>query len=451
MQIFQFVTDALGDASYVVIDGGDAAVVDPQRDVREYLALAAAHGATIRHVVETHVHNDYLSGGRELVAKGAQVVAPAAGGLAFPHIPVNGGDGITVGGVRLEAVAAPGHTYEHLAYLVRAADGTVRGAFTGGAILMAAAGRSDLLGPDHAEALTRMQWDTAHRLAALLPPEAEVLPTHGAGSFCSSTGTRGDRRGPLAVELGRNPVLASPTYEVFRSLHLSGAPIPAYYRYMAPINRQGPRVYGEPPRPAALDPAGLAAVRAAGVHIVDLRPRGDYLRGHVPGSVSIEESTSLLAYVSWMLPFNAPLALVVGDAEQAARVTVDLFRIGYEDVRGFLPFARWTAAHAPAGQLPAASRETVAAALGAGRTRVYDVRFAQEQRERPLPGAIARPLEAYADWAASAEGPALVVCESGQRATMVASFLRARGVDAVPLAAGGATDLLRSLPASAVR
>jgi hydroxyacylglutathione hydrolase len=316
---------------------------------------------------------------------------------------------------------------------------------------MASAGRSDLLGPDHAETLTRMQWETAHRLAALLPPEAEVLPTHGAGSFCSSTGTGGDRRGPLSVELGRNPVLASPSYEVFRSLHLSGAPIPAYYQYMAPINREGPRVYGEPPRPPALDPAALSAARDAGVHIVDVRPRHDYLHAHVPGSVSIEESTSLLAYVSWMLPFNAPLALVTADAAQAARVTVDLFRIGYEDVRGAMPFAAWAAAGGPTESLAAASRDTVLAALGAGSPRVYDVRFSDEQRERPLPGAIERPLEEFAAWAASAEGPALVVCESGQRAAMAASFLRARGVEATPFADGGATGLLRRLPAAAAR
>lgn len=263
MRIVQFVAEALGDASYLVASGGVAAMVDPQRDVRPYLAKARELGAEIRFVFETHVHNDYLSGGRELAALGAEVVAPAASGLEFPHRPVADGDEVQVGGATLRAVAAPGHTYEHTAYLAVSEAGEIEGAFTGGALLMAAAGRSDLLGPDHSEELTRLQWETAHRLAALLPPSAELMPTHGAGSFCSGSGACQDRRGPLSLELERNPALASPTLEIFRDLHLSSrAPIPDYYAFMAPLNRSGVKSSGRhrfrpnyhPPKSATCSP-----------------------------------------------------------------------------------------------------------------------------------------------------------------------------------------------------
>lgn len=153
MKIIQIVAESLGDASYLVISNSVAAAIDPQRDVRPLLAAAREHGAEIRYVFETHVHNDYISGGRELAALGATVIAPAAG-LMFPHTGANDGDVFTVGGARLRAVAAPGHTYEHTAYLAIDEGGATYGAFTGGSLLVGSAGRSDLLGPDHTDELT---------------------------------------------------------------------------------------------------------------------------------------------------------------------------------------------------------------------------------------------------------------------------------------------------------
>lgn len=445
MEIVQFVTDALGDASYLVLSGDIAVVVDPQRDVRPYLAAAAERGASIRYVFETHVHNDYVSGGRELAAHGADIVAPAKSGLQFPHTPVSDGDEVNFGAARLRAIAAPGHTFEHTAYIAIDEQGAVKGAFTGGAILMAAAGRSDLLGPDHVEELTRLQWETGRRIAAMLPAGAEILPTHGAGSFCSTTGTTGDRRADLATELSRNPLFLSNSYETFRSLQLANAvPVPGYYRHMAPINRSGPRVFGEPPRPPLLASAGLSQLLAAGTHVVDTRTRFDHAAAHVAGSVGIEDGESLLAYVGWLLPFNAPLALVTYGPEPADRLTTDLFRIGYEEVRGYLPFDQWD------GQRPAAlavvTREEAAHILETGRVPVVDVRFAYEQDLEPLPGALRRPIETITAWAETlGDERVLLVCASGQRATMAGSLLQARGRDVAVLADGGASDIRRIL------
>lgn len=443
MKTVQFVAEALGDASYLVVNGDAAAVIDPQRDIRPFVQAAREHGAEIRYVVETHVHNDYVSGGRELAALGAEVIAPAAGKLEFPHRPVEDGDVIDLGGAKLLVTAAPGHTYEHVAYLGVTPSGEVRGAFTGGALLMAAAGRTDLLGRDHTEELTRLQWETAQKLRKLVPAAADVLPTHGAGSFCSATGTDLGRCGPMAVELLRNPALTARTYEEFRALHLaSSIPIPGYYQYMAPINRRGPKVYGEPPRPRRLSPAEFERL-AGDTLVLDVRARADALAGLSPGALAIEESGSMLAYVGWLVPFNAPLVLVTYDAAQAERVTVDLFRIGYEEVRGFLPASGLPRAE----RIAPASAEELAAALRSGRVPVLDVRYAQEHRDEPLPGARPLPFDLAPQWAREVRGPVYVVCASGQRAAMAASYLARLGVEARPLVAGGAAEVRQALEA----
>lgn len=446
MKILQFVADALGDASYLVVSGTTAAVVDPQRDVRPYVEAAAGAGAAITLVVETHVHNDYVSGGRELAARGAQVVAPADGHLEFPHMPVRDGDTVAIGDASLRAIATPGHTYEHTAYLAFDEAGAIRGAFTGGSLLIAAAGRSDLLGPEHAEDLTRLQWESGHRIASLLPPGAEILPTHGAGSFCSSSGAGEDRRAPLSDEQERNPVLLAPTYEVFRALHLAvSMPIPGYYAQMAPINRQGPKVFGTPPLPTPLTPAAAAALAQRNVPLVDIRSRPDFAAAHVPGSVLIEDSSSLLAYVGWLLPFNSPLGLITYDGVQAARTTVDLFRIGYEDVRGYATFDSWKGAGLTVQYATVATIDMVMEALRTGSRPVLDVRFAYETNEQPIPGALALPIDQLREWAMRAPADAIIICESGQRAAMAASFLQREGKRPAAFPNGGATDILRTL------
>jgi glyoxylase-like metal-dependent hydrolase (beta-lactamase superfamily II)/rhodanese-related sulfurtransferase len=443
MKITQFVTDSLGDASYIVISDGIAAVVDPQRDVRPFLAAAREHGAEIRYVFETHVHNDYVSGGRELAALGATIVAPASSGLEFPHVDANDGDEISVGCARLRAVAAPGHTYEHTAYLAIDEDGVTHGAFTGGSLLVGSAGRSDLLGPDHSEELTQLQWQSAHKIAALLMPESQILPTHGAGSFCSTTEVGGQRTSTLANEQIINPALASVDFAAFRAGHLAyAAPVPGYYRHMALINRSGARLYGEPPSPGRLTADALASLNRSKVHLIDVRGRFDFARGHVHESVLIDESTSMLAYFGWLVPFNAPLALIVNNANQAERVTVDLFRIGYEDVRGYTTFSEWLASGRDFDVVPTVGPGAIGDALRSGTTRVIDVRFAYEHAAQPLPGAQQRPIDRSHDWMPSlGTHPALVICQSGQRAAMAASFLAAEGHDVKPYIDGGVEDV----------
>lgn len=442
MHIQQFVASALGDASYLVASGSEAAVVDPQRDVRPYVAAAEEFGVTIHFVFETHVHNDYISGGPELAALGATIVAPEGSGIQIAHRSIADGDEVAIGGARLRAVSAPGHTHHHTAYLAIDEDGEVAAAFTGGSIIIGGAGRSDLLGPDQTEELTRLQWESAQRLDALMPGEAELLPTHGAGSFCSAQPSSGERRAPIAVERGRNIVLASPDFESFRVLHLSNpAPIPAYYQHMGAINQRGPRIYGEPPLPALLTPAALEEEARHGTPVIDIRSRFTFAHAHVPGSISLEEGAATLAYLSWVTPFNSPLVLVTEDRAQADRFAGDLIRIGYEETRGYLPFEAWLA------ERPAAVLDTVTIAEAVriheeGRLPVYDVRFDRDRHDLPLPGSQAFPIDQIGTWLddATASEP-LVLCAGGVRAATVGSILQARGTHPRVLIEGGAADL----------
>jgi hydroxyacylglutathione hydrolase len=442
VEIIQFVAEALGDSSYLAVSGSEAVAVDPQRDVRPYVAAAEERGARITTVLETHVHNDYLSGGRELAALGAKVVLPADSGVEFPHRGVRDGDEVRVGSGTLRAVFTPGHTHHHTSYVAIDEGGAVAGAFTGGSIIIGGAGRTDLLGESETEQLTRMQWESAQRLIEILGEQSEVLPTHGAGSFCSVSGVS-ERRATLAEERPRNIVLTSPDFESFRTLHLaSPGPIPSYYRHMAPINRSGPAVYGTPPVPALLTPDALRAEIEAGARALDVRPRRLFSQAHIPGSLGIEDTGSLLAYLSWMTPFNATLVLVTQDAPQAERITTDLFRIGYEEVRGYLPFEAWTA-----GGGAVAAFDTVgvleAAALARNGVPHLDVRFGNEIAETPIDGARPLPFEEIAEWMETLdEERVLLTCSSGLRASAAASLLQARGVRPIVLIEGGAGDLI---------
>jgi hydroxyacylglutathione hydrolase len=442
MHIEQFISESLGDASYLVASEGVAAVIDPQRDIRPYLEASARLGVTITHVFETHVHNDYVSGGPELAARGATIVAPRDSGLQFAHTPIADGEEIVLGAIRLRAMHAPGHTHHHTAYLGVDEDGAVRAAFTGGSIIIGGAGRSDLLGPAETEALTRLQWESVRRIEAALDDSSELLPTHGAGSFCSTHAGSGDRRASLAVERPRNVALSSPDFASFRHAHLANpGPIPAYYRHMAPINRHGPQVYGTPPRPVALSLDRFDTEREAGAAVVDVRDRFSFAAGHIGRSLSIEEGEGTLAYVSWVTDFNSPVVLVTHDQSQADRVTVDLLRIGYEEVRGFLPFEAWATAARPLDRLTVVDLTTARAHLAAG-APTYDVRFDSDRHDLPLAGSVARPIDRITEWLGEANDDSpLIVCGGGSRATTVASVLQRRGQHPRVLIDGGAADL----------
>jgi glyoxylase-like metal-dependent hydrolase (beta-lactamase superfamily II)/rhodanese-related sulfurtransferase len=462
LEIFQ--TPGLGDASYLLASGGEAVLVDPQRDAWRFLAVAAARGWRVRHVLETHVHNDYLSGALETrAATGAEIVAPARGGYEFEHLAADEGDTIEIGGLRLSAWATPGHTPEHLAWIVSSVDapppvngtGTadVHAAFTGGSLLVGSAGRTDLLGPALTDALTSDQQRSLRRLAAL-PDAAQVLPTHGAGSFCSAGPVSAKRVSTMASERFGNPALrfAEGDLARFREEALAGlGRYPDYYRHMAGLNRQGPRVLNRLILPDPVDPAELEAKVAAGATIVDARDRTAYARAHVPGSLNIELDSAFAGYVGWLVPFAAPVALVLPEAPDAqaaqdalASATTELLRIGYERVLGWLDGGvdAWQASGRRVASYPITTMDAVHEELAAGRAGgvLLDVRQPNEWATGVVSGSktiFVADLPNHLGEVPQDE-QITVFCRTGHRASIAASILASAGRDVRLVSKGGA-------------
>lgn len=450
MDLELFTTPGLGDASYLIASEGEAALVDPQRDAWRFLAVARARGWRVTHVLETHVHNDYVSGAVETrAATGAEIVAPARGGYAFAHRGADEGTTVAVGALRLTAMDTPGHTPEHLAWAVHEAgttnDAPPEGIFTGGSLLVGTAGRTDLLGEAWTDELTALQRTTLQRLAAL-PAGVRILPTHGAGSFCSAGPGAPSRTSTVGLELAGNPVLAALEPARFRDVLLGGlGRYPAYYAHMAPLNRAGPAVLGSPLLIPAVDPGAFGRAVAGGARIVDGRGGPAFAAAHLPGSLNVELDDSFSAYVGWMLPFDAPVALVLPEpaAEACAEAASQLARIGYEHVMGYLDGGpeSWARSGRPLATYPTTTmNEVYAEAVAGAMPPLLDVRQPIEWRDdgvipgaatifvADLPGRLGELVR---------DRQLTVACRSGSRAAIAASLLDAAGFDVRLVAAGG--------------
>lgn len=458
LELDVIVTVELGDTSYLLVSEGEAVLVDPQRDAWRFVAVAEARRATIRQVLETHVHNDYVSGALEArAATGAEIAAPANGGFAFPHRAMAEGDRLEVGALTIETWHTPGHTPEHVSYVVRAgAPDDPVAVFTGGSLIVGAAGRSDLLGADRTDELMRAQFRSLARLSSL-PGLARVLPTHGAGSFCSAGSGGGARTSTIEAERLGNEALAIGNEEDFVRLRSAELPrYPSYYRFMAPINRAGPAVVGSLATPPALAPREVEALVASGARLVDTRDRAAFAESHVAGSVNVELGGSFSAYVGWLFTPDDPLVLVVADpaAASSERAVTQLFRIGFDRVRGYLAggVEAWRADGGPTSSYPIASVEELCRKVHDGsRPFILDVRQPVEHREGMFPGsagAFVADLPGDPEQA-PADRESWVICASGLRAAIAASLLDAAGRPVRLVAERGVTDLLAECPSPA--
>jgi len=454
MDLDVIVTTGLGDNSYALISAGEALVVDPQRDVDRLLESARSRGAAITQVLETHVHNDYVSGALELrEATGAEVAVPAAGRYEFAHRGVEDGDELKVGDVRIMVIATPGHTPEHLAYLVyEPGSDTPAAVFTGGSLMVGGAGRTDLLGPELTDSLTREQFRSLRRLASL-PDTVQVLPTHGAGSFCGAAAPRPrERVSTMAQERTANPALAAPDEETFVRQQLSGLlAYPTYYRYMAPINRAGPPVLGAAPGPPALTPQEVDRLMGQGTHVVDARWRVQFARAHIPGSVNVELNDTFGSYVGWVVPFASPVALVLPDDEPGAldEAVTQLHRIGYDRVEGHLEggVAAWRAAGHPVRSYAVGGLEDLCRRFRSGRSpEVLDVRQRTEWDEGHIDGSrhlFVGDLAERVGELLPSEGETWVICATGHRASMASSLLDRAGIPVRLVDGTGVKDFLK--------
>jgi len=427
IEIVAIETPELGDRAYLATDGVAAIVVDPQRDIDRVERVAAEHDVPITHVFETHIHNDYITGGLALArSTGAAYYVNADDRVSFERTPTVDGDRVDAGAMQIQVIGTPGHTYTHLAYAL-SDKGHVLAVFTGGSLLNGSTGRTDLLGAAHKLALTRAQFGSAHRLAAQLPGTAAVYPTHGFGSFCSATPTSGGGT-TIADELRVNPALTSSEADYVEQLLAGLDAYPAYYAHMGPANMAGPSGADLTP-PRVADPAELLRRIEIGEWVVDLRSRTAFAAGHLVGSLNFELDRNLATYLGWLIPWSTPLTLIGETPASIAAAQRDLCRIGIDRIEAAASGepSVW-AAGADLEQFPTADFDELARRADRGSLVLLDVRLSGEWREGHIPGAVHIPLhELSARMRELADGEIWVHCGSGYRAAIAASLLAARG------------------------
>jgi hydroxyacylglutathione hydrolase len=424
-------TPALGDRSYLVHDDTEAVVVDPQRDIGRVLSAAESRGVRITHVLETHIHNDYVTGGLALAreTKAAYVVA-ASEDVSFERMPVRDDDQISTGSMTLTVMHTPGHTPGHLSYLLSENGGDAVAVFTGGSMLYGAVGRTDLISPEQTEPLTRAQYRSVRRLAEL-PDDVAVYPTHGFGSFCSATPTSGTSS-TIGNERQANVALRSDETAFVEELIAGLNAYPRYYAHMGPLNRRGPQAVGSS-RPARADAAELRRRIDAGEWVVDLRERRAFAQVHIAGTVSIELGDPFSTYLGWTIPWGVPLTVIGDRPDQVAEAQLQLTRIGIDQIAAAATGP--TEVLAPDGNI-SSYRVTDFGALAAEWRRpgmvVLDVRRPDEWQRSHLSGAVHIPFwELEQRTGEVPAGQVWVHCASGFRASIGASILDRAGREVI--------------------
>ncbi|MFC5834815.1 MBL fold metallo-hydrolase [Nonomuraea insulae] len=430
-------TPELGDRSYLIHNGDAAIVVDPQRDVERLLAIADGLGVGIDLVLETHIHNDYVSGGRLLATTtGARYAVNAEDPVGFPRLGIGDGDRLTAGSLSVQVLATPGHTHTHLSYVVAdLADSGPPAVFTGGSLLYGGVGRTDLAGPRDTEELTRAQFRSAHRLARILPPATALYPTHGFGSFCSAgAATEGHGDGHTSTiggEVARNDALTASDEETFvRALLARLTAYPGYYAHMASLNHAGAGPI-DLTGPEPVDPAELGARIAAGEWVIDLRERIAYAADHVMGTVNVGLDTRFATYVGWLVPWGRPLTLIGARAGDIRRAQRQLGLIGIARPSGAAAGDLATIA----GPLDRGGYERVTFAgvpEPSASDVLLDVRRDDEWAAGHVDGAVHTPLAELTDRLPQIPpGRVWVHCAGGYRASSAASLLHGAGRDVV--------------------
>jgi len=442
-----FVDEDLGNSAYLVASRSskEAVLIDPLRDVNAYLEAARKERLTVTHALDTHLHNDFLSGCREVAARtGAEIGVSAEAHAEFAHRPLREGDRITIDSMSLEVLATPGHTPEHIAFLLRGEQRPPVALFSGGALIAGGAARTDLLGDEMTRPLARSLYRTIQDKILTLPDEVVVYPTHGAGSFCSAP-TVSDRTTTIGLERKRNPLAQTQTEEEFVSKALEGLPsYPVYFRELRPVNRKGPRLLRDLPDLQPMPPRSVKAWLDEGGAILDVRPAKAFLEGHIPKAYGIPVDAPLVTWAGWLVPFGKPLVLVAERKESLEEAVRQLTRIGFDDVRGFLEggMSAWGDAGLPVERMPMISPTDLRSRIKSGRAPVVlDVRQDGEWAHGHIPGAVhienGRLTET--DLVSFADRPVVVHCQGYDRSTAGLSVLARRGVRELMLLDGGFT------------
>ncbi|HEX7241041.1 MAG TPA: MBL fold metallo-hydrolase [Longimicrobiaceae bacterium] len=464
MILKRFYDEKLAQASYLIgcAATGDALVVDPNRDVDPYVRAAEAEGVRITHVTETHIHADFVSGARELAERtGARLHLSDEGGESWKYafsgeydaVLLRDGDTFSVGNVRIEVLHTPGHTPEHLSFLVTDTAGADRpiGMLTGDFVFVGDVGRPDLLekaagAKGTMEAGARTLFRSLQRFKAQ-PDYLQVWPGHGAGSACGK-GLSAIPQSTVGYERMFNWGLSIQDEDEFVRAVLAGQPEPPrYFAEMKRINREGPPVLGGFERPRRLPGASLEQVLEEGAPVVDTRPAAEFAAGHVPGTISIPLNRSFTTWAGWLVPYDRDFYLVLNDSSPASvdEAVRDLAMIGLDRVAGYFAtgaVGAWAAGGRALQTVPQITVPELAERLRDGSVAVLDVRGAAEWEAGHLPGVENIPVGYLTDHLEEIprDRPLVVHCQGGARSAIAASVLQARGFRDVINLAGGYAD-----------
>jgi len=440
--------DSLSNQTYVVgsEQSGQCVVIDPVRDIDQYTSIASNHGVRVSYALETHLHNDFISGVRELAAQtGCQVGASASGGTLFPSVRLEDGDEFDLGEFKLKVLHTPGHTPEHISFLVEE-QGEPTAIFTGGALIMGGAARVDLLGSRVAPFLARWLYQTIHGKLLKLPDSVRVYPTHGGGSFCSAAAPAGDKTSTtIGEEREHNPFAAEVEESSFVKFALTGlGSYPSYYKRMADINRRGPDVLGGVPQPASLTPLSVRNQLGENALLVDGRQQLLFNEQHVPGSFAVPFGNTFATWLGWLLPLGQSLILLPPDPDHQDAMVRQLIRIGYDRINGFLAggFEAWKAAGLPTESAIGIDLETLKDLSDQEHAPIIlDVRQQSEFQAGHIKGALnieLGELQEHLD-GLPRDLPVVTVCAGGMRASMAGGILQRDGRDNVKVLAESGT------------
>lgn len=426
IQIINIDTPTLGDRGYIAHDGKTALVVDPQRDIDRVEKILTDNNLSLGAVVETHMHNDYVSGGLVLARKyQANYITSAEDPVSFERTAAKDLDEFNVGSFAVKALHTPGHTFTHLSYILLDPTGSAQGIFTGGSLLHGSTGRPDLLGQDHAPTLAGLQHGSAHRMAEMLEDKTPIFPTHGFGSFCAATSTSGDSS-TIQDEKRINPALTM-SVEHFISATLAGLDVfPAYYKHMGPANHAGPGPIDLTELPRLSSQELLKAI-TGNSWVVDLRDKETWAKGHLPGTFSFGVAGSFATYLGWLFPYENELVLISDKAADIAEAQRELVRIGID--RPSASFVGDISTVDKTIETHLVTFNDVPAALNDAEIVVLDVRRNSERDASHIQGSQHIPLHELSQRMAevATDKTIWVHCAGAYRASIAASIMQNAG------------------------
>jgi hydroxyacylglutathione hydrolase len=443
MYFEQFYLGCLAHASYMLGSEGEAAVVDPQRDVEIYLNAADQQGLKIRHIFETHLHADFVSGHLELAKRtGAQIYIGAQAGATFPHVALHDGSEVRFGKLRITALETPGHTPEGICLVVADEEKSRDpwAVFTGDTLFIGDVGRPDLSKTHTPQQLAGNLYDSLHSKLMSLNDQVLVYPAHGAGSLCGRN-MRAERSSTIGTERLTNYALQIKGREEFiRQLTENLPSRPEYFLEDAQINRAGAPALAELRDLPPISAAELSGLLQQGVFVLDVRPNGDFAAAHVPGSINIALSGQFASWAGAIMGLSARPVLVADTPEQYSEARLRLARVGIEDPRGFLQggIAAWKQAGLPVADVPQTTVQELSQRRSA-RLQLLDVRREAEWQAGHIEGAEWFPLDNFKISAPELDpsAPVAVHCQGGYRSMIACSLLRRAGIENVINVAGG--------------